>query len=280
MLQALGGVATAHGLVQEPPGESREGLRFTYRYASVVTHVIHIHLIGAVSSGAIAPRGAEGGHARLAIIIDDLGEDRAAADRIFFLHYPLTLSVLPTYAHSTDIAQDAHARGYQVMLHLPMQSLGEGHTEARELRPGMPSDEIPRVIGEFLALVPDAIGVNNHQGSRATADAALMSQLMPILRERRLFYVDSRTTASTVAYETARRYGVRSAFRSVPFLDDVAEVGAVRRQFALALRGARAKGEAIAIGHPHQATLEALRELLPTAEAQGVRLVFVSELVH
>ena len=103
---------------------------------------------------------------------------------------------------------------------------------------------------------------------------------MPVLLERQLFYVDSRTTAATVAYDTAQEFGVRSAFRNVPFLDDVAEVAAVRKQMELALRGARDKGEAVAIGHPHPATLQALREVLPRAQARGVRLVFVSELVH
>ena len=73
---------------------------------------------------------------------------------------------------------------------------------------------------------------------------------------------------------------MRSAFRNVPFLDDVAEIGAVRKQLALALRGAREKGEAVAIGHPHAATLQALREVLPRAQSEGVRLTFASELVH
>jgi polysaccharide deacetylase 2 family uncharacterized protein YibQ len=103
---------------------------------------------------------------------------------------------------------------------------------------------------------------------------------MPVLRDRHLFYVDSRTTAATVAYDAAQSAGVPSAFRNVPFLDDVPEVAAVRKQLELALRGAREKGQAIAIGHPHPATLQALREVLPKAQSQGVRLVFASELVH
>jgi len=131
-----------------------------------------------------------------------------------------------------------------------------------------------------LKNVPDVSGVNNHQGSEATADAALMSELMPVLRDRKLFYVDSRTTAATVAFDTAQHDGVRSAFRNVPFLDDVAEVAAVRKQLELAIRRAREKGEAVAIGHPHPATLQALREVLPHAGEEGVQLVLASELVH
>jgi polysaccharide deacetylase 2 family uncharacterized protein YibQ len=132
----------------------------------------------------------------------------------------------------------------------------------------------------FLRAVPDVAGVNNHQGSESTADLQLMDKLMPVLRDHHLFYIDSRTTAATVAFEAARKAGVPSAFRNVPFLDDVAEVSAVRKQLALALREAGRKGEAIAIGHPHPATLQALRRFLPEAKMQGVELVFVSDLVH
>jgi uncharacterized protein len=167
-----------------------------------------------------------------------------------------------------------------VMLHLPMQSVGNEKPESEELRLGMSAESVSTLMDQFLRAVPGATGVNNHQGSQSTADAQLMEKLMPILRDRGLFYIDSRTTAATVAYEEARQTGVKSAFRNVPFLDDVAEVGAVRKQLQLALAGAREKGEAVAIGHPHPATLQALKEVLPQAKATGVRLVFASELAH
>src|SRR5439155_17663064 len=108
----------------------------------------------------------------------------------------------------------------------------------------------------------------------------LMHELTPVFRDRHLFNLDTRTTAATVAYDTAQEFRVPSAFRSVPFLDDVTQVAAVRKQLELSLRGPREKGEALAIGHPHPATLQALSEVLPQAQAQGVRLVIASELVH
>jgi hypothetical protein len=216
----------------------------------------------------------------LAIILDDLGNDRAAAEAIFALSYPLTISVLPDRPHSADIAEEAHRRGYQVMLHLPMESVAKETPESRELRPGMSAGDVAALVNQFLQAVPAVAGVNNHQGSQSTADSALMDELMPVLRDHQLFYIDSRTTAATVAYDSAQRLGVRAAFRNVPFLDDVAEVPAVRKQLQLALRDAREKGEAVAIGHPHPATLKALAEVLPLAKAQGVRLVFASELAH
>jgi polysaccharide deacetylase 2 family uncharacterized protein YibQ len=227
LLQALGRVATRHRLTQDSPSESREGILFTYRRAGFATHTIHIHLAAVAASREPAP-GARTGHALLAIILDDLGNDRSAADAVFALPYPLTISVLPDRPHS----------------------------------------------------VPNAAGVNNHQGSQSTTDSTLMDELMPVLRDRHLFYIDSRTTAVTVAYDSAHRLGVRAAYRDVPFLDDVAEVPAVRKQLQLALQEARQKGEAVAIGHPHPATLKALGEVLPEARGQGVHLVFASELVH
>lgn len=281
ILQSIGTVATRNHLTQDDPVQARDALRFTLRRSGVVTHEIEI-LFGVPKSTGPFTNGpaSKSPGPRLAIILDDLGSDRAAADAIFTLPFPLTISVLPNHAHSTDIAEDAHRRGYQVLLHLPMQSVGNETSEAQELRPGMSADNVPLLFDQMMQSVPNAVGVNNHQGSQATADPQLMGELMPILREWKLFYVDSRTTAATVAYDAAQRNGVRCAFRNVPFLDDVQDVGAIRKQLKLAIRDAREKGEAIAIGHPHQATLQALHEILPQAEAQGVRLVYASELVH
>jgi uncharacterized protein len=275
VLQSLGGIATRHGLTQDAPSESREGIRFLYRRAGFPTHTIHIH-----SAPAAASQAPNTGEARLAIILDDLGNDRTAAEAIFALPYPLTISVLPNHPHSVDIAEEAHRKGYQVMLHLPMESVGEAKAESQELRPGMSGSDVSALVNGFLRAVPDVAGVNNHQGSQSTADVALMEELMPVLREHRLFYIDSRTTAATVAFDAAQRAGVQSGYRNVPFLDDVADLKAVRKQLTLALREARQKGEAIAIGHPHAATLKALSEVLPEAKTQGVRLVLASELVH
>jgi len=276
--QSLSAVATRHALTEEP-SESREGVLFFFLKSGARTHAIHIH-----ASAKNSPRAGDTpgppSAPRLAIILDDLGGDRAAAEAIFALPYPLTISVLPNHEHSTEIANEAHRRGYQVMLHLPMQSIAKETPEARELRPGMPATEVRALVGQFLENVPGVAGINNHQGSEATSDPELMEELMPVLRDRRLFYVDSRTTAATVAFDTAQSFGVPSAFRNVPFLDDVADVARVRKQLELALRGAREKGEAIAIGHPHPATLEALRGIQSHAQTQGIRLVFVSELVH
>ena len=282
LVQSLDRIATSNNLTRDQGTSSGALLRLDYRSAGVITNSVHIIVPATVHATSPAPprQGEKNGTARLAIILDDLGSDRAAADSIFALPYPLTISVLPNHAHSAEIAEEAHRRGYEVMLHLPMQSVGNETPEAQELHPGMPADDIPVLFEQMMQSVPNAAGVNNHQGSQATADPALMEELMPVLQKWNLFYVDSRTTTATVAYDTAQRLGVRSGFRNVPFLDDVAEVAAVRKQLELALRGAREKGEAIAIGHPHPATLRALTDVLQQAEARGVHLVYASDLVH
>ena len=217
---------------------------------------------------------------RLAIILDDLGNDREAAEVIFAFREPLTISVLPFHTHSTEISEEAKRRGYEVMLHLPMQAVGNELPEAQQLHSGMGGGEVAQMLKSMLESVPTAVGVNNHEGSLATTDAKLMSELMPLLKQRGLFFIDSRTTAETVAFGTAERDGVRCGFRNVPFLDDVQQVAAIEKQLELSIRGAKEKGEAIAIGHAHPETLQALKEMLPRAQAQGVQLAFVSEIVH
>lgn len=161
-----------------------------------------------------------------------------------------------------------------------MESLsGNGKPEAIELRLGMTSDQAASLLAAMLETVPRAVGVNNHQGSRATADPALMAALMPALAAHRLFFLDSRTATASLAYSAARQVGVRSAYRTV-FLDDTPTREATLHQLALAERHAREHGWAIAIGHPHPSTLEALNEFLPQLPSRGVRLTFASHLVH
>jgi len=278
ILNELNKIAEQHKL-QSGKRFSKDGSFSTgFQSGSRTTHFVEIRFVRAVDSEQ--KTGLAKNLPRLAIILDDLGSDRAAAEAIFSMRYPLTISILPNHEHSKEIADEALQRGYQVMLHLPMQSVANESPEKEELRPGMSRGEVQKLLGEMVASVPNAVGVNNHQGSQATSDPALMENLMPALRDLNLFYVDSRTTAATVAFDTAKKNEVATAFRNVPFLDDVQEDAAIRKQLELALRGAKEKKFAIAIGHPHPATLEVLREFLPTVQEKGVQLVFASELVH
>jgi polysaccharide deacetylase 2 family uncharacterized protein YibQ len=280
LIDQLSGIATARGLTPQQT-ENGDAIFISYRHAGVITHSVHIHFAGSTDvSRNSAPQTSYDQAPRLAIILDDLGNDSGAAQAVFAMPYPVTISILPNHVHSAEIAQQAQRRGDQVMLHLPMQSVAKEHAEKQELHRGMSRADISRLVSEFLNEVPGVIGVNNHQGSASTADKKLMAELMPVLREHKLFYVDSRTSAATVAYDTAQRFGVPTAFRNVPFLDDVEDVSAVRKQIEIAIAGASRKKDVIAIGHAHPSTLEALRETLPQAQTHGVKLVFASELVR
>jgi len=263
---------------------SSEGVsHFDFGFNGNRTHAIHVVAPLAARTHPPAPR--EAGKAQLAIILDDLGHDRSSADLLLALRFPVTISVLPHLPMSAEVADEAYRRGDQILLHLPMESQSEGEgsegavPESIELHVGNDANHIESALNAMLATVPHAVGVNNHQGSRATADPALMQALMPALRERNLFFIDSRTTAATVAYDTAERAGVRAASRKV-FLDDTLTRKAILAQLDLAARDALRDGSAIAIGHPHPATIAALAEGVPSLEARGIQLVFASDLVH
>ena len=216
----------------------------------------------------------------LALIVDDLGYDAGAARAVFALPGRVTVAVLPGLPDSTAIAEQAHRRGLEVLLHLPMESLaGEDKAEKVELHVGESAGEVNRALDQMLATVPYAVGVNNHQGSRATADVALMSAVAAALRARGLFFVDSRTSGASVAYDAARRAGVPAAARNV-FLDDDEQPAAIRRQLDRAVRQAREQGWCVAIGHPHSSTLAVLADALPEVEARGTRLVSASALLR
>lgn len=218
--------------------------------------------------------------ARLAVVIDDFGYEIPAAERALALPFPLTLAVLPHLPHSSDIAAKAVARGFQVLLHVPMESeIADSPAEAIELRSGMNATETSRLLDAMLATVPGAVGANNHQGSRATADPALMRSFVAALATRHLFLIDSRTGPNSVAYATAHAMGLPAASRT-EFLDDEQEAGAILRQLERAERRAREQGWALAIGHPYRVTLDVLTDALPDLEVRGIRLVYASDVLQ
>jgi uncharacterized protein len=255
-------------------------LRFDFAYDGHRTQEVHV--VTRLSADVRVPSLRQGKSVapRLAIILDDLGYDRAAADSLLALPFPLTISVLPHLPLSTEIAEEASRRGDQVLLHLPMQSEGsDAKTEEVELRVGMTAQQVDAALTGMLETVPMAAGVNNHQGSRATSDPTLMAELMPALRQRNLFFIDSRTTASTVAYDAAVRAGVPAASRKV-FLDDTQTPEAILTQLDLAARDALRDGSAIAIGHPHPVTIAVLSKAVPRLEARGIKLVYAADLLR
>jgi uncharacterized protein len=178
------------------------------------------------------------------------------------------------------IAEEAPARGIQVMLHLPMEpdnttiQVGEGG-----IRVAMSDEEIQQAISGDFATVPYAVGANNHMGSLATSDPRVMRAVLQEMKNRRLFFVDSVTTPHSVAVQVAREIGVPTAARTV-FLDNQDDEAYVRGQFRTLIAVAQARGQAIAIGHVGRVTAKVLISLLPEFDEAGIQFVRVSDLVR
>ena len=217
----------------------------------------------------------------IALIIDDLGATMRPTKRAIRLPGPVAMSFLPGGKHTGELAQLAYAHDKEVMLHLPMQALGQqSHRHAGELMEDMPEQQFTDILSRNIARVPHVSGVNNHRGSLLTQQSENMAWLMQALHDHgELFFIDSRTTAQTVAADMAQVYGVPTTSRNV-FLDNEPTPQAVRKQFRELLRHARTEGTALAIGHPHPATLTVLAEELPRLAAQGIQLVPVSQLIQ
>ncbi len=217
---------------------------------------------------------------RVAIIIDDMGYDRALAEKFIGLNPALTLAILPHSPHQQAIARIAHAQGAEIMLHLPMEP-----SEYPEINPGpgalltsMSPDELLKVLEENLLAVPHVKGVNNHMGSKMTTHSEQIYQVFSVLKRRGLYFIDSRTTEASVCQPSARLLQLPFAQRDV-FLDHVQDPAFIRKQVRELVRVARQKGEALGIGHPHLTTYNILKEVLPELRQQ-VELVPASRLVR
>lgn len=219
------------------------------------------------------------GKPRVAIIIDDIGYKKGLAEKFMHLDVVFAYSILPDSPFHRELAGMAHKMGYPVMLHLPMEPM-----EYPTINPGpgallceMTPDQRIRMLRKDLAAVPYISGVNNHMGSRMTANSDDMNQILSILKLQGLFFIDSRTTAASVVRSSARLFHVPFAQRDV-FLDNVLTSAAIEKQIRELVRIAEKNGEAIGIGHPHEETYEAIRKALPEIR-EKVRLVPVSDLV-
>ncbi len=208
----------------------------------------------------------------IAICIDDLGEDLAGTDRAIALPREVALSFLP-YAEATPfLAQEAQQKGHEVLAHVPMEALSRTDPGPMTLNTGAP--DIGKKLLWNIARVPGLVGINNHEGSRFTEDAASLTPVMQLLAGRHLFFFDSRTVPDSQGIAVARRYGVMSAGRDI-FLDDILSEEAVRGELEALAAQARRNGTAIAIGHPHDVTLKILGEWL--AQNHGVELISLPE---
>lgn len=217
---------------------------------------------------------------QVAIIIDDIGYNRVLARKLMDLDIPITFSVLPHSPHNRELAAEAHGKGIEIMLHLPMEPM-----EYPKVNPGpgallvaMDVDDMIETLYDDLDDVPYVVGVNNHMGSRMTTVSTRMYQIFTVLRKKDLFFIDSKTSPQSLCKPSARLLQVPFGERDV-FLDHSLDKKTIRKQVNRLIRVALSTGEAIGIGHPHSETYEVLFEELDRLKS-SVRLVYASDLVR
>jgi polysaccharide deacetylase 2 family uncharacterized protein YibQ len=217
---------------------------------------------------------------QVALIIDDLGYDKKMAEKFLGLDINLTFSILPHSPFQNKIARMASSKGLEIMLHLPMEP-----EEYPGVNPGpgsllssMTPDELIDQLEKNLNTMPGVKGVNNHMGSKLTAESAQMYQVFSVLKHRGLFFIDSRTTSDSLAKPSARLFQVPFAQRDV-FIDHYPKSDFIRKQIKELIRIAKLNGEAVGILHPHSTTYRILQEMLPELQDQ-VQLVPASKIVH
>ena len=214
----------------------------------------------------------------LSIVIDDLGYQLEWGLAVSKLPAPVTLAIIPGTPHASTLAQAARERGKETMIHMPMAASQTASTDPYALLLGMSAKEFDQVLSQAFSALPQAQGLNNHQGSALTADRDAMASLMTQLKQREMFFIDSRTTEKSVALAVAGELGVPATARNV-FLDNERSETRIAEQLQFAINLARQEGHALAIGHPYPETIAALDKLLPEIPI-AVTLVPASQLAR
>ena len=216
---------------------------------------------------------------RLAVIIDDAGYSLTELQPFLELPGPLTVAVLPNLPHSTEAARRIVAAGKDLILHCPMEAEGEEDPGPGALRVGMSEGQVDALLDAAFASVPGAVGMNNHMGSRATADPELMGAVLRYLKRQGKFFVDSRTTADTVGPAVAESVGVPFLQRNL-FIDDERSEKSIANAFDVGVREARTRGSAVVIGHvQNSGVLDILRAGQKAMADNGVRLASLEDIM-
>lgn len=217
---------------------------------------------------------------RIAIVIDDLGYDRETSLGFIALDAPLTLSFLPNAPHSRELALLAKEKGREVLLHLPMEPYNYPQTDPGPgaLLVSMDPETIRRTVERDLAAFPFVAGANNHMGSRFTENRAKMDPVFSVLKEKKLFFLDSLTTPRSAVPDLAREWGVPYIQRNI-FIDNEVNENSIKQQLDKLLQSARANGRSVGSGHPYPLALKVLRETLPDLR-QKAQIVKLSELIQ
>lgn len=220
------------------------------------------------------------GSGKLAIIVDDCGYDTETVTKMAGLRQDISFAIIPSREYSVDALNIIRHSGKQAMLHLPMEPLDKAQmSEKKTVLVSMTDKEIKDFTKAAIEQLPGIDGVNNHQGSRATADERVMKAALSVIKSKKLFFVDSNTQPKTIAYKTAQNMGVKTAINRA-FLDGQADVAYIKNRMRQAGEAAIKNGSYIAICHARPKTVIALTEMVDELEAMGVEFVFVSKLLR
>ncbi|HME81407.1 MAG TPA: divergent polysaccharide deacetylase family protein [Candidatus Eremiobacteraceae bacterium] len=216
---------------------------------------------------------------RVAIIIDDCGNNLPKDEQFLPFSVPLTLAILPLTQHGREFAQEAQAAGKPIMLHLPMQPLSSDYNPGPgAITTSMTDQQIMTQVELDLESLPPVPGGNNHMGSRGTSDPRVMHDVLAVFKSKGLFFIDSETTNASLGAQMAREAGVQTAARDV-FLDNDVNEKAIEAQLLATEKVALERGQAIAIGHPFPETAQALSVMIPQMQAAGIEFVAAETLV-
>jgi polysaccharide deacetylase 2 family uncharacterized protein YibQ len=230
------------------------------------------------STPTIAAESAKESAIKIALIIDDMGNHKDRGIQALKLPGAVTYAFLPQTPHTWNLASEAHRRNKEIMLHLPMESNHNNPLGRGALTLDMPKAQFLNTLRRNISSVPYLSGVNNHMGSLLTRDPTAMRWLMSVLKRKKLYFIDSRTTSATMAQRVAQRHLIPNGRRDI-FLDNLPRKADIRKQWLKLLDTAQTQGRAIGIGHPYPATLEVLQDELPKLQRQGVKLVPVSQII-
>ena len=219
-------------------------------------------------------------HGAIVLILDDVGFDHQPIDEAMRIDPNVNFSILPNGSEARAFADRLHARGFELLCHLPMEPIDYPKQQpgANAIFTSMSDAEIAATTRRNVDAVPNARGVNNHMGSRATLDSRVMRDVLNAL-PKELYFIDSKTSGGSIAGRMAKEMNIPTASRNV-FLDDVQSERAVRRQVEALSQIAEERGVAVGIGHPYPVTIRVLNELAPSLRARGFRFVRASEVVH
>ena len=289
-LKTITDFSKKYGFLLTPVEVRRAEDKTTYLYKTVfsgkTTHFLLINSLDRTTPQSIKEPArksrADPKNPKIAFIIDDIGDYNVGAYELKKLGIPITASVIPNSPHALEEAKWLSKYGLRTLIHLPMQPKKDlNHTPGNKNTVTVTStvSEIRTLIKKAREIVPNAEGINNHQGSLITSDKNLVGKVLTVIKDEGMYFIDSKTDFDSLAWQTAREMNIKTAVRDV-FLDHTRSYEHTMFQIKRLVEIARRTGKGIAIGHPFDTTFAAITDSLDFIMSSGVKIVFVSELIE